>query len=291
MKNLLSAKDAGILAIGNGKGGVGKSTLTVHAAFYFAEQGYKVILIDLDNQGNSSTHLKKYNKKDILSSEQLKYVNKSDTNTILKGTATDLFTRELSQTETSINAGTIAIFEPDISLAEINNTVENNVIDIFRNNVSKLLKHKTVIIFDTPPTLGNLLLIPLSISHVVVIPTILKSYATDGIKHYLEFAQKIKNAVNEDLIIGGIVPNLVNKKSKIQKEALYELNRDGKESNLIYTEQGEILHFPEKNVIEEAAELGIATWHINKTSSRPVKRTFFTLFNQIGKQLKLSTSK
>ena len=58
----ITAKDSGILAIGNSKGGVGKSTFSVHCAFFFAEKGYKVALIDLDNQGNSSKHLLKYNK-------------------------------------------------------------------------------------------------------------------------------------------------------------------------------------------------------------------------------------
>ena len=283
----ITAKDSGILAIGNSKGGVGKSTFSVHCAFFFAEKGYKVALIDLDNQGNSSKHLLKYNKEVTLPA----YVKKSETNTVLKGNAVDLFLNELSDSQLSINSGAIAVFQPNLALANINNSIDTEKTATFKENISKLLKHKTIIIFDTPPTLGNLLLIPLSVSHLVVMPTLLKSYAVDGISEYIAFAQKIKKAMNPDLVLGGVVPNLVNKKSEVQKTALADLNRDGKASNLIYLENDSILHFTEKNVIEEAAELGIATWHIQKNSTRPVKKTFFTLFKQISKQLKLAADK
>lgn len=285
MNHLITAKDAGILAVGNGKGGVGKSTFSVHAAFYFAEKDYKVVLIDLDNQGNSSDHLLKFNK-DVLLPE---YIKKSGVSTILKGQSVDLFTKELSDTQTSINNGTIAVFNPTVNLATVKD--DDKSTKIFRENISKLLKHKTIIIFDTPPTLGSLLLIPLSVSHLVIMPTLLKSYAVDGISSYLKFSNKIKQAVNPSLIIGGIIPNLVSKKSELQKKTLLDLNQEGKASNLIYLENNEILHFAEKNVIEEAAENGVATWHIAKTSTRPVKKTFFTLFQQISKQLKLATAK
>lgn len=48
------------LVVANQKGGVGKSTLTVHLAWYAAELGARVLIIDLDSQGNSSSTLQEY---------------------------------------------------------------------------------------------------------------------------------------------------------------------------------------------------------------------------------------
>ncbi|WP_173912969.1 ParA family protein [Acinetobacter sp. Marseille-Q1618] len=284
MVHSITAKDAGILAIGNGKGGVGKSTFTVYTAFHYAEKGYKVIVIDLDNQGNSSDHLLKFNKSINLPD----YVKKPEVSTVLKGKAVDLFNKPLNESQLSNINGTISIFSPDIDLANLgsNMTIEN--INTLKDNLKNLLKNKTIIIFDTPPTLGDLLLVPLSVSHVVLIPTLLKTYAIDGIASYLEFANKIKKDWNPSLIIGGLIPNLVDKKSQVQTELLKGIEMEGKQMGLIYYENGEILHIPNKNVIEEAAVLGVATWHILKTSTRPVRKTFNTLFEQISKQLKLA---
>ena len=50
------------ITIGNQKGGVGKSTLAVHLAFYLANKGFKVLFFDLDGQGNSSATLEKQKK-------------------------------------------------------------------------------------------------------------------------------------------------------------------------------------------------------------------------------------
>ncbi len=67
------------------------------------------------------------------------------------------------------------------------------------------------------------MLLPLSVSNVVLIPTMLKQYASDGIRDYLSFANKIKKTNNPKLLIGGIVPNMVNLNSNIQNNELSTL--------------------------------------------------------------------
>lgn len=86
-----------------------------------------------------------------------------------------------------------------------------------------------------------------------------------------------------------MIPNLVNLKSEIQKNELAQLIEAAKKTNLFYLDnKGKISYITEKNIIEEAASLGIASWHINKTSGRELKRTYFNILKQVGVQLKLS---
>ncbi|EJP48392.1 CobQ/CobB/MinD/ParA nucleotide binding domain protein (plasmid) [Acinetobacter baumannii Naval-18] len=277
-------KDAGILTIGNGKGGVGKSTFTVHSAYFFSQHGYKVIVVDLDNQGNSSGHLLMLNSNTVLP----EYVTRPTSPVHNLGDAISLFLKDNHNLKCDLQNGSIGVFRPTKALANINTSSDVDLVTIFKDNISKLLKYKTVIIFDTPPTLSNLMLLPLSVSNVVLIPTMLKQYASDGIRDYLSFANKIKKTNNPKLLIGGIVPNMVNLKSNIQKNELSKLLEVAEQTNLFYQDKSNMAYITDKNVIEEAVTYGTACWHINKTSSRDVKRTFTNIFKQVGTQLKLS---
>ncbi|EPL8819378.1 ParA family protein, partial [Acinetobacter baumannii] len=160
-------KDAGILTIGNGKGGVGKSTFTVHSAYFFSQHGYKVIVVDLDNQGNSSGHLLMLNSNTVLP----EYVTRPTSPVHNLGDAISLFLKDNHNLKCDLQNGSIGVFRPTKALANINTSSDVDLVTIFKDNISKLLKYKTVIIFDTPPTLSNLMLLPLSVSNVVLIPT------------------------------------------------------------------------------------------------------------------------
>ncbi|WP_449202498.1 AAA family ATPase [Acinetobacter baumannii] len=216
------------------------------------------------------------------------YVTRPSTPVHNLGDAVSLFHKDNQNLKCDLQNGSIGVFRPTKALASINTSSDKELVAIFQENINKLLKYKTVIIFDTPPTLSNLMLLPLSVSNVVIIPTMLSQYALDGIRDYISFTNNIKKALNTKLLLGGIVPNRVNMKSSIQKEELAKLLAEGESNSIFYKDKNNIAYITDKNVIEEAVNYGCACWHINKTSSRDVKRTFFNIFKQVGVQLKLA---
>lgn len=185
----------------NQKGGVGKTALAVHKAFIHAEREEKVLFIDFDAQGNSTSTLK----------------NRSRT----VFTAAELFYDEPLNIEA---APGITLIEGTDALSEIDR-LNNKVVLNPKNHLKDFLSRFDVCIMDTPPALGLRLIAALIIADYVICPIELSGYSIAGIKKMIQTINGVKSNLNPNLKLLGILPNLVDSRAGLHKKNITELYR------------------------------------------------------------------
>lgn len=230
------------VAITNQKGGVGKSTVSAHMAFYLAEQKHRVLVIDLDPQANCSKTLSKAE-------------NAKDT-----GISASLLFREGILPTMDTSEPGIYVIKADPSLADIERQ-PNAVINYFRNHIKSLSDKYDFCVIDTAPTIGIRMSAALISSEYVLAPVELEDYSLDGITMMLQTIIGIKQKFNPTLHFLGMLPNRVKGTSPRQKEALKTLLSS-------YAQYMVHARIGDRQSIPESLGQGIPVWLNKKTSAR-----------------------
>lgn len=192
-----------IIAIANQKGGVGKTTTAINLAAACALKGKKVLLIDLDPQGNSS----------------LSFL---DLGTVESG-AFELFT-ELTESWDrfiySTNVKNLDIVPARINLAKLEAKLVGDFDAIFRlrDRIEEISSKYDFIFFDTPPTLGLITVNALVAASHVIIPIQSSYFALEGTDDLLETIEKVRSRPNPDLEILGVLVTLFDKRTALSKD-------------------------------------------------------------------------
>ena len=208
------------LAVTNQKGGLGKTTTSVFLSRCLADDyKKKVLFIDLDIQGNSSFTLNAFD---------------SDIK------ASDLLTHELSDLEIKKIISKADENENNISLlhasAELANDVgfePEHVYKCAEHNLKALEEHFDFVVLDTPPTLGNKLVISLLITEEVIIPLELDTFALQGLNKLLSTIFSLKNKGKKINILGLVINKFVPNRKR-QLDILSNLNKSEKLSEKIF---------------------------------------------------------
>lgn len=192
-----------IIAIANQKGGVGKTTTAINLAAACALQGKRVLLIDLDPQGNSS-----------LSFLDLGTVD---------GSAFELFTEmndpwERFTYETAVK--NLDIVPARINLAKLEAKLVGDFDAIFRlrDRLEQVRGKYDVVFFDTPPTLGLITVNALVAATHVLVPIQSSYFALEGTDDLLETIEKVRSRPNPDLEILGVLVTLFDKRTALSKD-------------------------------------------------------------------------
>lgn len=196
-------KEARILSIVNQKGGVGKTTTSVNVATGFAVLGKKVLLIDLDPQGNSSTGF------GISADQRQKtiYDNLIGEYNINECTIPTLVPN------LNIVTSTVDLCACDIELADIENK------ELILSEKLKIIKNDyDLILIDCPPSLGLLTINALSASDSIVIPMQCEFYSLEGLSHLLSTLEIIKDKINGRLDISGILLTMYDPRNKLTEQ-------------------------------------------------------------------------
>ena len=199
-----------IIAFANQKGGVGKTTSAVNIAASIASMGHRVLLCDLDPQGNSTSGVG-INKKTV------KY---SSYEALLGQCTPDSAVLETNWPNLSVMPSTINLAGAEIDLLDVSERERR-----FAYTVSHLTKEFDYVIVDCPPSLGMLTINALTGCDGVVIPMQCEYYALEGLTQLMITIKKIKQLYNKDLYIMGILITMYNGRLNLTNQVMDELKK------------------------------------------------------------------
>ena len=197
-----------VISIINQKGGVGKTTTVINLAAGLSKKGKKILVIDLDPQGNATTGLG-------LSNIQ----NSSDTiYGVLNGTKT------INQVikKTDFENLDLITSNVDLSGLEVETAGDSKRAFILKDQLMAYLNDSKgtydYIFIDCPPSLSLLTVMALVASFSLVVPLQTEFFALEGLTQLMKTIERIKSNLNKELKIRGILLTMYDKRNKLSGE-------------------------------------------------------------------------
>ena len=197
-----------IISVINQKGGVGKTTTVINLAAGLSMKGKKILVIDLDPQGNATTGLGMSNS-DL--SELTIY-------TVLNGTKN---ISEVIQKSRFENLHLITS-NVDLSGLEVETAGDSRRAFKLKDELTSILNDSGAlydyIIIDCPPSLSLLTIMALVASDALVVPLQTEFFALEGLTQLMKTIERIKSNLNPQLLIRGIILTMYDKRNKLSSE-------------------------------------------------------------------------
>lgn len=199
-----------VISFTNKKGGVGKTTTVINMAAYCATFGKKVLLIDLDSQGNATTGLG-------FSKSALK-------KSVYKVLIED---EKVSQNimPTSVPLLEILPANVDLTGAEVELVYKRNREQILKNALAEVKNQYDYIFIDCPPSLGLLTINAWVASNSLIIPLQSEYYAMEGLSQLMNTLQMVKHNSNPTLSIEGVVITMYDGRAIISRQIAAEIKK------------------------------------------------------------------
>lgn len=194
-----------IIAIANQKGGVGKSTTAINLSACLAETGKKVLTIDIDPQGNTTSGLG---------------IDKN---------AAEITLYELLLGETDLEQCVIKNVVENLDLIPSNMNLSGAEIElvgieereyILRNAIRSVKDVYDYIVMDCPPSLSMLTINALTAADSVLVPIQCEYYALEGLSQLIHTIELVQDRLNEDLKIEGVVFTMYDARTNLSLEVV-----------------------------------------------------------------------
>lgn len=204
-----------IIAVANQKGGVGKTTTTINLSACLAEKGKKVLTVDIDPQGNTSSGLG---------------IDKNN----LDNTIYELVIGQCSIEECLINNvyENLSLIPSNVNLAGAE--IELIGIDekeyILKKAIDKVKDNYDFIIIDCPPSLNTLTVNAMTTANTVLVPIQCEYYALEGLTQLIHTINLVKKRLNPDLDIEGVVFTMYDARTNLSLQVVENVK-----SNLKHT--------------------------------------------------------
>ena len=254
-----------IISVINQKGGVGKTTTVINLAAGLAQQDKKVLVIDLDPQGNATTGLGLSN---LESSTETIYG-------VLNGT------KSISEVikKTEFKNLDIVTSNVDLSGLEVETADDNMRAFILKRELTAYLNDSGAIynyvLIDCPPSLSLLTVMALVSSHSLLVPLQTEFFALEGLTQLMKTIERIKVNLNPELKIRGILLTMFDKRNKLSTQV-------EKEARDYFNEKVYLTVIPRNVRLSEAPSHGMPVLMYDK--SCPGSKSYFNFTDEFIKQ-------
>lgn len=203
-----------IFSFFNQKGGVGKTTSVINIATVVAGFGKKVLLIDLDSQGNATSGVGIEKNENESTAYQL-LVENSDPNASIK--------------KTSIENLSVVASNAHLAGAEMHLINQAKREYVLKEQLKKISDDYDYIFLDCPPSLGLISINALTASSYIIIPLQCEYYALEGLGQLLNTYQLVKKNLSSDIELGGVILTMADVRTNLTQQVIEEVRNYFKE--------------------------------------------------------------
>ena len=199
-----------IMAIVNQKGGVGKTTTAINLSAALAEREQRVLLIDMDPQGNASTGLGVPRDRRDRSSYQL---------------MTEGLPLDDAVVPTQVRGLHILPSHPDLSAAELEIGGADGRTRILADAIARAHTAFDYVMIDCPPSLNLLTLNALAAARSIVVPLQCEFFALEGLSQLLKTVEMAKAGINPELAIDGVMLTMYDRRNRLSAQVADDVRR------------------------------------------------------------------
>ncbi len=204
-----------IISIANQKGGVGKTTTAINLSSCLAEAGQKVLVVDIDPQGNATSGFG--------------LEKETDENTVYEMIMGDCTLEECIRKQVLENLDLLPS-ESNLAGAEIELLEVENKEAALKKNLENIRNQYDYILIDCPPSLSMLTINAMVASDSVIIPIQCEYYALEGLTQVIRTINLVKKKMNPKLKIEGIVFTMYDARTNLSAEVVKNVKDNLKEN-------------------------------------------------------------